>query len=292
MKLNNSMALTKKQTSKNKWWGSIIWTVLIFYFSIQIVQLIAPIIVSSLGNRTPLMMTLLGMSLFPVMFILVLLVNKYYYKRSFSSLGITGKEFIHKYLSGLGIGLILLLSVYVANFAIGSLSTSVNNQIIWLEIFILFLAYVLQGFTEELLCRGFLMNLLSVKLGIWPAIIINSIIFTALHGMNNGITPLALINLTLAAMFFSLVFYLTNSLIFVGAIHTAWNFLLGPVIGMAVSGGETSISVFQTVPDMQKSLYNGGDFGLEGGIIVTVILTMCCIMIYKMISKKNNMLHG
>lgn len=292
MKLNNSMALTKKQTSKNKWWGPIIWTILIFYFSIQIVQLVAPIIVSSLGNRTPLMLTLLGMSLFPVMFILVLLVNKYYYKRSFSSLGITGKEFIHKYLSGLGIGLILLLSVYVANFAIGSLSTSVNNQIIWLEIFILFLAYVLQGFTEELLCRGFLMNLLSVKLGIWPAIIINSIIFTALHGMNNGITPLALINLTLAAMFFSLVFYLTNSLILVGAIHTAWNFLLGPVIGMAVSGGETSISVFQTVPDMQKSLYNGGDFGLEGGIIVTVILTMCCIMIYKMISKKNNMLHG
>ncbi|MFC0232846.1 CPBP family intramembrane glutamic endopeptidase [Vagococcus entomophilus] len=292
MKLNNSMALTKKQTSKNKWWGPIIWTILIFYFSIQIVQLVAPIIVSSLGNRTPLMLTLLGMSLFPVMFILVLLVNRYYYKRSLSSLGITGKEFIYKYLSGLGIGLILLLSVYVVNFAIGSLSTSVNNQIIWLEIFILFLAYVLQGFTEELLCRGFLMNLLSVKLGIWPAIIINSIIFTALHGMNNGITPLALINLTLAAMFFSLVFYLTNSLILVGAIHTAWNFLLGPVIGMAVSGGETSISVFQTVPDMQKSLYNGGDFGLEGGVIVTVILTMCCIMIYKMISKKNNMLHG
>jgi hypothetical protein len=67
------------------------------------------------------------------------------------------------------------------------------------------------------------------------------------------------------------------------AIHFAWNMLLGPVLGLTISGtGALGLgwNVFEVVGPEK---FTGGVFGIEGGLIVTLttaILAMLLTLIH------------
>ena len=60
--------------------------------------------------------------------------------------------------------------------------------------------------------------------------------------------------------------------------HTVWNFVQGNVFGMEVSGLEISCSLFSSTSDPSRSLWNGGSFGAEGGLSVTIVLTIAILV--------------
>ena len=96
----------------------------------------------------------------------------------------------------------------------------------------------------------------------------------ALHLLNNGIAPLALVNLFLYGVFASLYFLWRGNIWGIAAFHSMWNFAQGNVFGILVSGGDFGVSLLVSVSDPSGALINGGDFGLEGGVAVTVVLTL------------------
>ena len=103
------------------------------------------------------------------------------------------------------------------------------------------------------------------------AIIANSLFFAALHLLNSGITVLAFINLTLFGIFASVMFIRRGSIWMVGAVHSIWNFVQGNVFGIKVSGMDIDCMLFESeITDM--AIINGGSFGLEGGLAVSVVL--------------------
>lgn len=55
------------------------------------------------------------------------------------------------------------------------------------------------------------------------------------------------------------------------AIHSAWNFVQGNVFGVSVSGTGSAPSLLGTVLSDAGTIWNGGAFGLEGGLCVTVV---------------------
>ena len=75
------------------------------------------------------------------------------------------------------------------------------------------------------------MNGLALRFPTWLAVLANSLIFAAMHLGNPNVSTLALVNLTLAGLTFSLLFAYTENIWFVGAAHSAWNFVQGPVLG-------------------------------------------------------------
>lgn len=104
------------------------------------------------------------------------------------------------------------------------------------------------------------------------AILANSLMFALLHLLNNGITALSMVNLTLFGVFASVYTLRSNSLWGICAIHSIWNFAQGIIIGIAVSGSRIDTSMFSFTPTEAGALINGGSFGLEGGLAVTAVL--------------------
>lgn len=119
---------------------------------------------------------------------------------------------------------------------------------------------------------------LATKKSIGFAIIINSVLFAALHLFNPGVTLIAVLNLVLYGVFVSVYMLRTNNTWGIGALQTVWNFAQGNIFGIYVSGLGVKNSVFSFVAKGSDILINGGRFGLEGGIAVTIKLCLGTVL--------------
>lgn len=135
----------------------------------------------------------------------------------------------------------------------------------------------MQGLAEEVLCRSYLLNSLAVKQKAPIAVAVSAAAFSALHIANPSVTPVALINIALFGIFAGVYFWRRGSIWGVAALHTAWNFAEGNIYGINVSGIAPTVSVFSASVDNSLSIWNGGSFGAEGGLAVTVTLTLATI---------------
>lgn len=108
--------------------------------------------------------------------------------------------------------------------------------------------FLLQGSTEEAVTRGYMLQMGARQLPGWVAIIASSVLFSVLH---INFDPLILINITLFAVFASLVALQQGSLWIVCGIHAGWNFFQGNVFGLPVSGHveATALFTFGPAPD-------------------------------------------
>mgnify|MGYP002589008871 FL=1 len=219
----------------------------------------------------------------------VLLFSRIFESRSVASFGFTTKKPLKNIGIGLLTGFVFLLFVFLVNLLSSSIEVSFNlESISWLYVIASFFGFLFQGTMEEVVCRGFIMNTVSAKTNVWMGVIINSIIFTALHGVNDSVTALAIFNLFLASLILSFIFYLSDNLLLVGAFHAIWNFMLGPFFGVPVSGYSIYSSIFQTAPVTNKTLINGGGFGFEGGLGLTIGAVLMLIVLFYFVKKKND----
>jgi hypothetical protein len=86
----------------------------------------------------------------------------------------------------------------------------------------------------------------------------------------------------LAGVWFGIAYLRTRSLWFPLGIHWAWNWALGSLFGLPVSG-VTSIAPYPLLQgtDLGPAWLTGGSFGIEGGIACTVALILSTIFIWR-----------
>lgn len=195
------------------------------------------------------------------------------------TLGFKFKKAIIHYLRGCitGFGMIaaaVFVGIITKVFTFHGLSNWVNARLILL----FFGGYVIQGMAEEVLCRGFIMLSIARKNKVWLAIAFSSLIFALMHISNTGFGLLPMINLFLFAVFEAIYLLKTDNIWGISAIHTAWNFTQGCVFGLSVSGEELMPSVFR-VSCNDAAILSGGQFGPEGGLVVTLILVCSLTML-------------
>jgi len=58
----------------------------------------------------------------------------------------------------------------------------------------------------------------------------------------------------------------------VAAVHSIWNFAQGNIFGVLVSGNDFGTTIFTSTINENLTILNGGDFGLEGGILTTIVM--------------------
>ncbi len=203
----------------------------------------------------------------------VILFCRLIQKRKPDTIGFTGKGAGKEYLIGLGVGFAMfsaavLLSVVTGAIRIEGLSGTFNAGI-----FLLFtVGFMIQGMGEEVLCRGYVMVSVGRRYPMWVAVFTNAVIFAVLHLLNNGISVLAFINLVLFGVFASLYFIKRGNIWGIGALHSVWNLVQGNFWGLSVSGMGTECSVISSTMIEGKDIINGGAFGPEGGLGVSVVL--------------------
>lgn len=194
-------------------------------------------------------------------------------KRKPRTIGFTKKKWLSEYLWGLFIGAAIFSMGILLCIVTGALKFTGFSDGFNLGMFILFFfGFMVQGMSEEVLCRGYLMVSIARRSSLPVAILANSLFFAALHLGNSGISVLAFINLTLFGIFASIMFVRRGSIWMIGAVHSIWNFVQGNVFGILVSGMELDCRVLNAEVVDGMTFINGGAFGLEGGIAVTVVL--------------------
>ena len=207
--------------------------------------------------------------------LVTLLFCKLIQKRKVTTVGFQKPDMWKEYLTGMGIGFGIFTAPVLLCVITGSLKIQGMSPSFSIGIFVLFLlGYLVQGMAEEVLCRGYFLVSVSRRYPLAVGIIANAVLFAALHLLNNGITVLAFINLVLFGVFASVYFVKRGNIWGVGALHSIWNLAQGNVYGIRVSGIQTSCSVLSSEMVAGRELINGGDFGLEGGLAVTIVLVV------------------
>lgn len=280
MKQNTTIELTKRERKGSPWtiflWFPVILLIALF---LQTLYIIAFSFIDALVEGIPLRFIIPIELSSGITFILATwFVAQVIEKRSLKSLGF--HRFITKglYFKGWLIGIALVLLVYGLNVLLANVTSQWNH---WstLAILLYILGFAIQGLGEEVLCRGYLMNNISSYWGPAWGIILNSLLFSLMHFFNPAVSFIPLLNVFLAGVLFSVIFYYNDSIWFVGAIHSAWNFMLGPVLGVPVSGNVLPDAWFITWLPKKTILWHGGDFGFEGGLVATIVLLIATLSI-------------
>ena len=193
-------------------------------------------------------------------------------RRSLRSMGLVRKGFLRRYGLGFLLGAGMLLAAGGLAALMGTASFRLNATVPALYILLFLAGYLVQGMAEEMLLRGYFMVSLANRAPVALAVGVSSVVFALLHLGNPGITALALVNLTLFGVFAGLFVLRTGSIAGACAIHSAWNFFQGNVLGVSVSGLSAQPSVLVCTAAESGALWNGGAFGLEGGLCVTLVL--------------------
>lgn len=196
-------------------------------------------------------------------------------RRNIRGLGFVGRGAVTEYIIG-AVGGVLLFGGAVgicALFGITEISIAINPS--WGLILLFLVAFLIQGLSEELLCRSLLMISLSRAWPLWACTVCNSAIFSALHLLNPGISLLALFNIFLFGCLASVLMLKRGSVWMVAALHSLWNFAQGNLFGLPVSGIYGSPAPLATTVAADTTwgrLLGGGTFGIEGGLAATVVL--------------------
>ncbi len=218
----------------------------------------------------------------------VILFWRIFEKKSIKDIGLTKvKGSLNDLCFGAMIGAMSFIIVALILLCTKSvkLQSGLSKSGILYPLIIQLIIFIFVGISEELFSRGYCMNILKEGRKSWfIPIIVSSVIFSLLHSMNQGISLVAYINLFLFGVFMAGIYIKTKNLWMCIGYHTAWNYFQGPIFGFSVSGAETDSLYNARV--ISSNIINGGSFGPEGGLVVTMVLVISILITYKFSSHR------
>lgn len=224
--------------------------------------------------------------------LVVIIIWKAFEKKPLKSIGLNNLKHGYKDLiKGVVFGAISIGVVFVILLLFGDikLENGLLEPNITTSLLTGLILFTFVGFNEELFARGYCMSVLKQTNNKWVMIIVSSIIFSLLHGLNPNVSAIGLINIFLVGALFAYMFIKSENIWMPIGYHFAWNYFQGNIFGFNVSGlGMKGLYKTKNVTD---SLLNGGDFGPEGGIIATIVIILGFIVvnrIYKESTNKND----
>lgn len=252
------------------------WLKVILYWGIYVICMIITGIVGGgvLGNGLEL--TLFSYTITTIICVwLILTVGK----RTPASLGMFKQRAGIEYATGSLYAVLCLLFVWGVNYAFKAIDSQFNKDFSPSVFLVIFMGFVFQGFMEEFLLRGLIFTQVSLKIGVFWGIMVNSLIFGFGHTSNANASLISVTNTLLIGIVFSLIYYYHDNIWIVSGFHSIWNFVLGPVLGSAVSGFELPTSLLKTEFTEGMGILNGGGYGFEAAGIVT-LMSVAMIAIY------------
>ncbi len=139
-------------------------------------------------------------------------------------------------------------------------------------VIIVLLGWIVQGGAEEVLIRGWALPVIGARYKPWIGLLVSSLIFALLHGLNPGLSSIALINLALFGLFAGLYAMREGSMWGISALHSVWNWVQGNFFGFEVSGTNAGGGTLLNLKETGADWLTGGAFGPEGGLAVTIVL--------------------
>ena len=235
-------------------------------------------------NNQDLLSLLITLFSFAFISLLVFFRVKVIEKRSLSSIGFNKNNWLKKYSLGFLIGLVMM-SIIVLILLLFRYITVEKNPIQPVgvsaisSVLVILFGWIIQGATEEIVTRGWLLNVLSSKYNIGFGLLISSTLFGLMHLTNPNVNYIAVINIILVGLFYGLYVIKTNDLWSVCGMHSAWNFAQGNIFGFEVSGLDISVGTLIDLNLVENDFITGGVFGPEASIVATFVLLLSIIIL-------------
>ena len=205
-------------------------------------------------------------------------------RRPFHSLGFGTGHVFRDISLGLTLGLFwLTASVGMARLG-GWIAWQRSTPILLPALSLAGIALLLNVITQEVLVRSYIFQTVQSRFGVIAAVSVSALLFAAFHAGAIKGSWLAALNVFGAGILFGVSYALTRNLWLPIAIHFAWNFALGPLLGLSLSGQNPFRVNWQFLTLNGPSLFTGGTFGLEGSLIVTVttvVAIFSLLLIYR-----------
>ncbi len=171
---------------------------------------------------------------------------------------------------GIGwLSLLLLVLRALGAFTFGSLAVHGGRAAKFALYYAMF--FLVTGFFEEFLWRGYSQWALTRAVNFWPAAVVLSISFGAIHISNTGESKVGIVAVMVMGMFFALTLRRTGDLWWAVGFHMSWDwgesFLYSVPDSGTVATGHLLNSSLQG-----PSWLTGGRVGPEGSYLVFVLL--------------------
>ena len=205
-------------------------------------------------------------------------------KRGFSALGFyfssdVTKESIRGLALGIGIGVVVITAI----FLLGGVRWTPESGTIsgWLlGAFSALAFFTIPAAMEEAVVRGYAFQAVVESWGVGAALTITAIIFGALHYRNPDFGWVPLVNITLAGVLLGVVYLKTLSLWWATGVHLGWNWTLGYLADVPVSGLELMDAPYYEGHPVGPEWLSGGGFGPEASLIAAVVLLLASILLW------------
>lgn len=227
---------------------------------------------------------------FGLVTLLVLSWVRFIEKRPLATLGLMRAGALFSYARGFLLGLIFM-GVVVGVMALGggvsvqTDSTQPSGYAALGSVLIMLAAFIVQAGAEEVHVRGWFMQVLGARYRPWIVVLVTSVVFSAMHWAPN---PVAVVNLFLFGLFLALYCLRTGDIWGICGWHAAWNWAMGNIFGLVVSGREQSGVLF----DLQTTgnpLLTGGKYGPEGSLISTIVFLVGIAVVVMCRRKQGNL---
>lgn len=211
-------------------------------------------------------------------------------KKPLSEMGLT-KRF-GNYFIGIIAGVLLLAVSVFAIVLTGNIEYHgfFENADI-LMIILLIGGFIIQGATEEILCRGIVLHTLKEKTPTWIAIAVSTVLFIIPHWSSLFVSEtiygiIGVANLVLISIIFSLLTIRFKSIWVACGLHSFWNAILYCILGLNLSGKDETVTAIFNMQSVGENIWNGGAYGIEASVITTVVLALAAALIWYMNRKK------
>jgi uncharacterized protein len=123
---------------------------------------------------------------------------------------------------------------------------------------------------EELIFRGYALQLLIEKMGPFATILPISVIFGVVHAANPHSSRVGVLNTVIWGILLGYSFLRSRDLWLPIGLHFGWNVVL-PLFGVNLSGLTIEVTRYSYKWDLSPT-WSGGDYGPEGGLLATIFV--------------------
>jgi len=149
---------------------------------------------------------------------------------------------------------------------------------------------VFQSFGEEVMFRGYFLVNSAAKIPLWPAVILNGLLFAIGHlGNPSSASFFMVLNVTLVGILLSVLTIRRGSIWAACTLHGLWNYTQGFIYGLPISGQESAGgTLLQFSLADGKPLVTGGAFGIEASLIATLVELLAIVVILSLEQKNES----
>jgi CAAX protease family protein len=137
--------------------------------------------------------------------------------------------------------------------------------------------FLVVGLFEESLLRGYPQFTLTQGIGFWPAAILLSSLFAALHLGNPGETWVGLLAVAAIGLFLCLTLRRTGTLWFAVGFHASWDWGESFLYSVPDSGGMVTGHLMRSSFHGSRWI-TGGSVGPEGSVLVFVVIALTWVV--------------